>query len=152
MNANRPQQLIDLSTSESYSRHQKQRFWQIIAPVAIGTLLILVVFTLVIVTAVGTEAGGSVSQWADTSLIWLSLPVMLFALILALILLAMIWLLARLLKILPHYTLAARYYAGLIFGYITSGADKLVTPIIRVKGFGATVSGLMNALLGRRRG
>jgi hypothetical protein len=151
MNAQAPTNLTELSTSESYTRHQKQRFWQIIAPVGFGVLLILIILGLVISTAVGTGGAESVSQWADTSVIWLALPALLFALVLAVILFMMVWLLARLLKILPQYTMAAQYYAGVISDFIHTGADKLVAPIIAVKGYGATVSALMNALLGRRR-
>jgi hypothetical protein len=110
-----------------------------------------VILALVIYTAFGTETGGSVSQWADFSVIWLSLPALLFALVLALILFATIFLLARLLKILPKYTLILQYYAALISRSIIQGADKLVAPIIGIRGFNATVSALFNGLLGRRR-
>jgi hypothetical protein len=55
-----------------------------------------------------------VSQWADTSVIWLIAASLLFTLVLAVILILMIWLLARLLKILPEYTSKAQDYAGVI--------------------------------------
>lgn len=151
MNAQTPTNLRELPTSESYSRHQKQRFWQIIAPVGFGTLLILVILGLVIFTAAGTGGADPVSQWADTSVIWLSLPALLFTLVLAVILFTMVFLLARLLKILPQYTLTFQYHASVISRSILNGADKLVAPIMTIQGFGATVSAFMNALLGRRR-
>lgn len=151
MNTYTPSNLAESSTRLSYARHQRQRFWHIIVPVGIGTLLILVILALVIVTAAGTDGAESVSQWADTSLIWLSLPVLLFTLVLAVILFMMVWLLARLLKILPEYTLTAQYYASVIAHFLHNWADKLVAPIMTVKSFSATVSALMNALMGRRR-
>lgn len=151
MNVHTPSNLTELSPSLSYARHQRQKFWHIIVPVGLGVLLILVILGLVIAATVGTDGAESVSQWADTSMIWLSLPILLFALVLALILILMIWLLARLLKILPQYTSTAQHYAGVIAYFLRTRADKLVAPIIAVRGFSTKMSALMNALVGRRR-
>jgi hypothetical protein len=137
--------------TDSYQRHIRQRFWQIIAPVGFGILLVLVILALVIRTAVGTDAGGPVSQWADASVIWLSLPVLLFSLVLVLILFGMIYLLARLLKILPGYTHLMQHYVYLAAGFIAAWADKLVAPFISVKGFSASVSAFVGSLFGQRR-
>ena len=151
MNEQTSQKMTEISISESYARHQRQRFWQIIAPVGLGVLLILVVLALVIFTAVGTQGDEPVSQWADTSMIWLSMPALLFTLILVLILFAMIFLLAKLLKILPKYTMTLQQYAAMISRSINHRADQLVAPIIGIRGGKATVSAFLNALLGRRR-
>ena len=141
----------EIPISKSYKRHVRQRFWQIIAPVGFGILLVLVILALVIRTAVGTEAGGPVSQWADTSVIWLSLPALLFSLVLVLILIGMIYLLAWLLKILPAYTHLVQHYMHQASGFITTWADKLVAPFISVKGFSASVSAFVGSLFGQRR-
>lgn len=151
MDTHTPTTIAELPKSESYQRHRRQSFWQIIAPVGFGILLILVILALVIRTTVGTGAGGPVSQWADTSVIWLSLPALVFALVLTLILSGMIYLLARLLKILPGYTYLAQRYVSLAAGLIISLADKLVAPIIVVKGIRASVSAFWGSLLGQRR-
>lgn len=143
--------ITEIPISNSYKRHVRQRFWQIIAPVGFGILLVLVILALVIRTAVGTDAGGPVSQWADTSVIWLSLPVLLFSLVLVLILIGMIFLLARLLKILPGYTHLVQYYVHLASGFIAAWADKLAAPFISVKSFSASVSAFVGSLLGQRR-
>lgn len=151
MNTHTPTQMDEIPNSESYLRHRQQRFWQVFAPVGLGVLVILVILGLVISTAVVTDAGGPVSQWADTSLIWLSLPALLFALVMALILIGMIYLMARLLNVLPGYTFAAQYYVALGKNYIETFADKLVAPIIAIRGASATVSALFESILGRRR-
>ncbi len=143
--------MADTLVSESLRRHQKQRFWQILVPVGVGVVVILVILALVIQTALGTQAGGPVSQWADASLIWLFLPAVLFALVLALILCALAYFLARLLKILPNYTYLAQQYVGLAAVYIRIGADKVAAPVIAVKSAGATVSAFLRALSGRNR-
>jgi len=152
MNAQTPIKKTVSSTSESFARHQKQRFWQIIAPVGLGVLLILVILALVILTTVRTDAGGPVSRWADASLIWLSLHALLFTLVFALILVGLVFVMAKLLNVLPKYTLTVQQYVKMISGGIISGADKLVAPIIAIKSFNARVSALMDGLLGRRRG
>jgi uncharacterized membrane protein YbhN (UPF0104 family) len=151
METHTPTQTTEFPKTASFKRHQRQSFWQIIAPVGFATLLILVILVLVILRAVGTDAGGQVSQWADTSLIWLILPALLLALLLTLILVGMIYLLAQLLKIIPGFTYNAQYYVGLASGYVESFADKLVAPIIAVKSGGATVSALFGAIFGGRK-
>lgn len=151
METQTPSNMAEIPKSESYKRHQRQRFWQIIAPVGFGVVLILVIIALIISTAVGTGAGGPVSQWADTSLIWLSLPVLLFALVLALILIVMIYLVARILKILPDYTFLAQHYVNLISGFIQTWSDKLVAPMIAFRGFSASVAALLGSLFGPRK-
>jgi len=142
----------NLPKSESTSSHRKQSFWQIILPVVISAVVILVILALVIQTAVGTDAGGLVSQWADTSLIWLSLPVLLFALGMLLIMIVLIAFLAQLLKVVPGLAQLIQHYVNLIFGIIHTGADKLVAPIISLRSFQARVSAFKNALLGKSKG
>jgi hypothetical protein len=151
METHTPTQAAEFPKTASYQRHRRQSFWQIIVPVGFGTLLVLGILALVILEAVGTDAGGQVSQWADTSLIWLILPALLFALLLTALLVGMIYLLARFLKILPRFTFKAQYFVGLVPEYVESFADKLVSPIIAVKGAGATVSALFRSIFGGRR-
>jgi len=122
---------IEPNTSASYKRHQKQRFWQIIAPVIMGGLLLIAIAVLIIL-GVGGSSVGDVSQWADLSLIWLSLPVLLLVLIATLVLFTMVYLLARLLKILPGYTRIANQYAGMIESQAKIWMNKIVNPIISI--------------------
>ena len=143
--------MADTLISESLRRHQKQRFWQILVPVGVGVVAILVILALVIQSALGTQAGGPVSQWADASMIWLILPALLFALVLVLIFGSLAYLLARLLKILPNYTYLAQQYVELAAMYIKIGANKVAAPFISVKSAGATVSAFFKALSGRNR-
>ena len=151
MNIQTPVQTVEKPNTESYLRHRRQRFWQVLAPVGLGVLVILVILGLVISTAVVTDAGGPVSQWADTSLIWLSLTALIFSLVLALIMMGMTYLMARFLKVLPGFTFKAQYFVNLGKGYIVAFADKIVEPIIAVKGASATVSALFGSVFGYRR-
>lgn len=141
----------EFQKSASYQRHEKQRFWQILTPIGVGLLLMLVIVALVIRAAAGTGAGGPVSQWADLSLIWLILPVMLFAMIATLVLIGLIYLLARLLQILPTYTNFVQYYANLITSQVKLWTDKIVQPVISLESVKATVGAFLTALAGRSK-
>lgn len=151
MNTHTPTQMAEIPQTESYLRHRQQRFWQVLAPVGFGVLVILVILGLVISTAVVTDAGGPVSQWADTSIIWLSLPALMFAMVMALLLIGMIYLMARLLQVLPGFTFTIQYYVDLGTDFVVTMADKVVAPIIAVKSASATVSALFGSIFGRRR-
>lgn len=143
--------ITESKTSGSYARHRRQKIWQIILPVGLGAVLILAALGMVIYTAVRTPAGESVSQWADVSMIWLIIPALFIALVIAAVLFTVVWLLTRLLKILPQYTSTAQYYVGIAVENIRSGADKMAMPFIAGKGFVAMASELLNRLVGRRR-
>lgn len=134
--------------SASFQRHKKQQFWQILTPVGVGLLMTLVIVALVIRAALLTDAGGPVSQWADISLIWLLMPVMLFAILATLILIGLIYLVARLLKILPTYTFLVQYYTTLISTQVRQWTDKLVRPIISFESIKASVGAFFSALSG----
>ena len=151
MTAQTSTKLTELKASGSYARHRRQKLWQIILPVGLGAVLILAALGMVIYTAVRAPAGKSVSQWADVSMIWLIIPALFIALVIAAVLFTVVWLLTRLLKILPQYTSVAQYYVGIAVENIRSGADKVAKPFIAGKGFAAMVSELLNRLVGRRR-
>lgn len=142
---------FDFQESQSYARHQKQRFWQILTPVGLGVLLFLVLAVMIVLTANRSGAGGPVSQWADTSLIWLSLPVLGFALISLVVLIGLIYLLAKVLKILPGYTHFAQHYVTLFSTWIKAWSDRVVAPVIGVRTFRARISAIFSSLFGRKK-
>ena len=134
----------------SYRRHKKQQFWQIIAPIAVGFLLMVAVMVLTILTAAGGDPGTQISGWADTSMIWLLLPVLMVAILVALLLFAMVYLLARALKVLPIYTGIVQQYAALIADRVRYFSNKLVSPIIGIRSSVSGVNKAVGKLLGRK--
>lgn len=135
--------------SPSYRRHQQQRFWQILTPIILGGLIILAAAVLMVLTLTGTVSGISLSQYADTSMIWLIMPVMVFGILITILLLGLIYLVARVLNILPHYTFMAQQYATLIEFKIKLWTKKALEPVIAVKSFNATVGAFFKNLFGR---
>jgi len=137
--------------SSSMHRHRRDRTWQILFPIIAGFLLIIAAGVFVILTASGTSSGASVSQWADISSIWLILPVIIFALFSTLLLAALIFLMAKLLNILPFYTNLVQQYAGLISVRINLATRKMVSPVVSARSIKAGVAGFFTALLGLKR-
>jgi hypothetical protein len=135
--------------TSSYRLHRKQRFWQILFPVMLVILLILAVAVFVVLTAARGNGGGDISIWADTSMILLILPVLVFAVLIVLVFLGLIYLVARLLNILPFYSSQAQYYADLVSSKIKTLAGKLVEPIIKVKSVTASINAVLSSLSGR---
>ncbi len=134
--------------SKSYLKHRQQRAWQILLPIWIGVVVILVGVVMVVLTAVGEAPGGVVSAGADTSFIWLSLPVLFFALVFGLILFGLIYLMAKLLNILPVYTHLGQQYADLMAAQVKYWANLAVKPILATASFLAKVSALFHGVFG----
>ncbi|MFO7972828.1 MAG: hypothetical protein R6U40_13920 [Desulfobacterales bacterium] len=135
----------------SLQRHRREKIWQILVPLILGVLLILAVAVLVVLTATRSTAGGPVSQWADTSAIWLILPVMMFAVVGTLVLIGLIYGVAKMIEILPPYANLVQGYAGLIAAKVKLITRKIVNPIIAVESTKAGVKGFISALFGSTR-
>ncbi len=142
-------QIIENEIRPSMKRHNKQRFWQVLLPVLLGVVAVLAVTALIILTAARGDPGGQVSVWADTSLIWLTLPGLGFAIVLAVLIAALIFLVARILKIIPTYTAVGQKYAGLMADKTRSLSDKLLTPVIALKANRAGVNRLFKKVFRR---
>jgi uncharacterized membrane protein len=117
----------------SYQLHRKQRTTQIILPVVISTLALI---SMVVLISFATfKSDGDVGRWAAVSTIWIIIPILLAGLIFLIILIGLIYLMARALGALPHYTGIAQDYVYLAQGYLVRGANMVVKPIIALEGF-----------------
>ena len=132
--------------SPSFRRHQKQRFWQILAPIILGGLITLAAATLMVLTLTGSVSGVNLSQTADTSLIWLIVPIMVFGIFLTVLLLGLVYLIARILNVLPQYTFLVQQYAALIEAKILLWTKKGMTPLIKTKSASAAVGAFFKNL------
>ena len=133
MNKNPMNVSMDDRSRLSYQRHQRQRIWQIIVPIGMGILLMAAVMALTILTVTRGDPGIQISGWADTSMIWLILPIALVAVAVALLLFAMIYLLARALKVLPVYTGLVQQYAALAAEKVKQFSNWITAPIVGIK-------------------
>ena len=116
----------------SYIQHRKQRMTQIILPVVLSA--VLVIGMILLISVVTFKYGGDVSRWAEISTIWLTIPIIVAGLIFLAILMGLIYLLVRVLGVLPYYTSLAQDYIYIAQIYIVRGADMAVKPIIALGG------------------
>jgi len=114
----------------SYQLHRKQMWTQILIPILLSAIIFI---AIIVLTSLATFRGdGDVTRWAAISTIWLVLPVMLAGLMLLIILIAIIYLLGRLIGIIPPYSHQAQRFVYQIEGYVRRGTDMLVRPALLV--------------------
>ena len=114
----------------SYQLHRKQVWTQILLPILLTVLLLIAVIVL---TSIATfRDNGDVGRWAAISTIWLVLPVLIVGLLFLIILLAIIYLLARLISLIPPYSYQAQRFVYRIEGYIKRGTEMIVKPVLFV--------------------
>ena len=117
----------------SYQLHRKQRTTQIILPMVISALVLIGM--IVLISLATFKSNGDVSRWAAISTIWIVIPILFAGLIVLAILIGLIYLMARALGALPHYTGIAQDYVYIAQSYIIRGADMVVKPVIALEGF-----------------
>jgi hypothetical protein len=116
---------------------------QVFLPVILAGLLIIV--AIVLVSLATFQGGADVNRWAAISIIWIAIPLILGGLVFLVLFIGLVYLMARLLDILPNYTGLAQGYAYRMRGAIIHAADLAVKPIIGLSSFLARVE----AFLGR---
>jgi hypothetical protein len=136
--------IIHQPIHESYKRHRKQFVSQIILPIVLAALLFIALVVLLNIATFRDNA--DVGRWAAISTIWISIPIILMALVFFTVLGGIIYLFMRLLRIVPIYTGKAQDFAYKVEGYVRRGADAVVKPIIALNGIGASIE----TFLGRK--
>lgn len=139
MKANIPQPV-----HESYLKHRRDLRWKILAPVIAASVLCVLCSAMVYVATF--SYGGDVTLWAEISEIYLAIPTIIFLIVLFALVGGLVFLLARLLSILPRYTFLAQDYSHKIKIYVRRGADYAARPVIFLDSLGASI----NRIFGRR--
>ena len=129
---------------ESYLRHRRQRVAQVLLPVILAALVVVTLGVLAIVSA--ARGTGDVARWGATAGVMIIMPLLIMALVFTLVLAGMVYLLARLLGILPVYTGKLQDLIYRLEGYIRRFADITVKPVFGIGEVGAT----LKALIGRK--
>jgi len=129
---------------ESYKRHRKDLAWQIILPVALTAVIIVALIVLIYFATF--QGSGDVGRWAAVSTIWIIIPVMIAGLVFLALLVALVYLMKRLLNITPTYTGIAQDYVYKAAGFIKRGADAVVKPVLQLEGILASIK----AFFGRK--
>jgi uncharacterized membrane protein len=117
----------------SYQLHRKQRNTQIILPIILS--VVLLVGLIVLISLSTFKQGGDVGRWAAISTIWIVIPILIAGLIILVVLIGLIYLMARALQGLPYYTGIAQDYVYKARGYIIRWADMAAKPILALDGW-----------------
>lgn len=128
----------------SYQRHRRQRTTQIILPVVLAVLLCVAM--VILINLATFQWNGDVGRWAAVSTIWIVMPMIVAGLLFFVLLAGMIYLLVRLLGILPTYTGKAQDFVHMLALRVRGLADASVKPVISLSGLSAS----LRALLGRK--
>lgn len=127
---------------DTWAKHKREYWLQIMLPLIISLLVVLIFAVLVIV--VGTN--GEVSQWANVSLIWLIAPMLFFSLIGLALLIGLAYGIFRLLQVLPFYTSRLQDFLQRVNQQVSQVCDRLVEPVIKVKKRSASIKALRHNL------
>jgi len=90
--------------------------------------------------------GGDCDTLAEISEIYLAIPTIIFLVILFAIVGGLVFLMARLLAVLPRYTFMAQDLSHKMKAYARRGADYAVRPVIFLDSLGASI----NRIFGKR--
>lgn len=133
--------------SSTLGVHRRQVIWQIWVPLGVFLTLLLALMVGIIFTAANPAPNvTNLSQWADISMIVLSVPVVWASLFVAILVSGMVFLLARLLKILPPYTQLAQAYVFYAASQVRYWCDRITLPVIKVGGFWAGIQAFFRTL------
>ena len=137
---NKPSFQVPERNPSTYAIHRREVFWQITFPLIIALLLILCMVTGVILA--GVKGLGDISRWADISLIWLLIPAIILTLISFIAVIGFIYLVTRLLGILPGYARLGQDYVHLFQVHSKKIANQVVEPFLKLHSFKAGAEAL----------
>ena len=129
---------------ETYLKHRKEVRWKILAPVIASAVVCVLCSALVYVATF--SYGGDVELWAQISTIYLAIPTIILLVAIFALVGGMVFLLTRLLAILPRYTFMAQELSYKVKMYVRRGADSAAKPVIFINSLGASI----NRIFGKR--
>jgi hypothetical protein len=133
--------MVDRKKTDSTSvlKHRQQFIWQILVP-------FLVMAALIVAGAILAVTGGpkQTGVWADVSIIWMLFPMLGFALLVAVVLGSLIYGMAKLTQITPHYTGHAQQFAAAVSAGTLKVADGAARPILWFHQAGAIIKSLFH--------
>lgn len=129
---------------ESYLIHRRQNLTQVLLPMILVSIMIAAGAIWLVILAF--KGDGDVTRWGEISAVWILLPLMFAALLFTVLLAGLVYLMDRLLKILPGYTGKAQDFAYRLEGVIRRGLDDILKPVFALGEIGA----MLKALIGRK--
>ncbi|GIV64742.1 MAG: hypothetical protein KatS3mg046_002 [Bellilinea sp.] len=133
--------------SPSFQKHRREVIWQIFMPVILAGLMFLGLGLLMVLTpTLGTSRTG---HWAAISTIWLISPLILFAVLFLALNIGLIYLMNKILKVLPPYLRVGQVYSQVMVLRVRAFCDRLARPFIRWGGWAAGFRHLRSKVIRR---
>jgi hypothetical protein len=127
----KPTLLDHVDDHPSYQQHRKQVWTQILLPILCAVLVFVVV---IILTYLATfRNNGDVGRWAAISTIWLILPVIIAGFILLILLSALIYLMVRVLNLIPPYSFQVQQFIYRIESGVKHFAEMFRKPVLALQ-------------------
>lgn len=126
--------------SPTVHQHKRQFFWQILFPMILVVLVGLAVGGLVIAATVTGQ--GQTRLWADVSIIWLVVPMLLLAFGLVMVMLALVYGMGKLLKVTPTYTGKVQGFFAQVVVWAHRIADGILKPFVWLEQAGAAIKSI----------
>jgi hypothetical protein len=138
-NTTTPERKIELPEPNPITRakHRRAFFREVLLPIS---LFLLVSIALVVVFI--WQGIGTVAAWSQIATIFLIIFWMLLALVLLAVLVAFVYLISYVLKVLPPYARLAQEGIETIQTQVEKGADITAKPVIQIKSFLAVVNAI----------
>lgn len=112
-------------------KHRREVLWQITVPLLVVVLLLLGLVGLVVWS--GIQANPEVGRWANISIVWLVVPVIIISFLFLLILAAITFGVIKLIQIIPGYAHIVQDFFLRIQVKVEAFTDRLVKPVIKTK-------------------
>lgn len=109
--------------------HRQQELWQIIVPLLVSALIVI---GLGILVGNHFNNQADIQKWSSAALIWLTAPALILSILLLVTLIGIIFLVTKLLDILPPYAKIAEHAIDQGKMKIESVTNAAVEPILRL--------------------
>ena len=139
---NQPPELPERNP-KTHKAHNREVFYQITLPMVVG--VVIVMFLAVLATQ---ATASTASTWADISLIMMIIPTMIVTLLFMVLTAGTIYLMIKLLPLIPPYARFAQEWFAYISYRVRVMADKSTEPFIKVHGFMASIRAFRRNLRG----
>jgi len=110
--------------------HRRKTFWQVWVPFVFALILILTTAVFVVLLTFNPDMDAFHTKWSSISMVFLSLPMLLVALLVLIILAGLIYLVWSFHKIVPEYSSKTLDFLIQIRDYARMGSDKILKPFI----------------------
>ena len=128
---------------KTHKAHNRDVFYQITLPLVFG------IVTALLLAVLATQATASkVSTWADISLIMMIIPTMIVAVLFLALTAGTIYLMVKLLPLIPPYARFAQDWFSYIAFRVRNVADKSVEPFLRIHSLTASIRAFRRNLRG----